>query len=185
MRRILIDMDSITVDLMTPWLREHNARQDDDLTVDRILTWDTHLYAKGGNAIYDVLKKSGLFRYANPLPGAVEAIRTLHERGHEVFMVTAAVFPINFGEKAEWFHEHLDFLGKRRLVFAHEKHLLPGDALIDDGPHNATAYRAAHPGAKILTIGYPYNKDCPAYDLVAGDWRDPAAAWELILKELP
>lgn len=182
--RILVDMDSILVDLMGPWLAEHNARQGDDLTVDRILTWDTHLYAKGEKAIYEVLEKPGLFRNASPLPGGLEAVKTLHDRGHEIFVVTAAVFPNNMAEKAGWFHEHLPFLGKRRFIIAHEKHLLPGDVLIDDGPHNATAYRAAHPNATIATIGYEYNKDCPAYDLVAGDWRDTAAAWAEIVEAI-
>lgn len=183
--RILVDMDSILVNLMEVWLAAHNEAQGDDLTVDKILTWDTHEYAKGGHAVYKPLERPGLFRAAPPLPGAVEALKTLLERGHDVFVVTAAMYPSNYGEKVEWCQEHLPFLGKRRLVFAHEKHLLPGDVLIDDGPHNATAYRLHHHNAKIYTIGYLYNKDCPAYTMVAGDWRDPAAAWDLILKELP
>lgn len=182
--RILVDMDSITVNLMKSWLGAHNEAQGDDLTVDRIKTWDTHLYAKGGHAVYDVLKKPGLFREAEPLPGALEGIWTLQERGHDVFLVTAAEFPGNFSEKVEWVRDRLPSVGKRRLIFAHEKYLIPADALIDDGPHNATAYRLHHHAAKILTIEYPYNKDCPAYSLIAPDWKDPAGAWERILKEL-
>jgi len=182
--RILIDMDSITVDLMEGWLREYNAIHDDNLTVDKILTWDTHLYAKAGKAIYDVLSQPGLFRDAPPLDGAIEAIKTLHDRGHDIFMVTAAVHPINFTEKAEWFHKHLDFLGKRRLVLAHEKHLIPADVLIDDGPHNAEAYAKHHPCARIFSIRYPYNQHSMHYTLLAGHWSDPAGAWAEILDRL-
>ncbi len=183
--RILVDMDSILVNLMDKWLTAHNEAQGDDLTVDKIKTWDTHLYAKGGKAVYKVLERPGVFRSCLPLDGGVEAVQILQERGHEVFVVTAAMFPSNFSEKVEWCHEHLPFLDKRHLGFLHEKHLLSGDALIDDGPHNARAYRKAHPKSKILTIEYPYNSDCEAYDVVASDWRDPLGAWATILKELP
>lgn len=182
--RIILDMDSILADLMTDWLGIYNKLHDDDLTLDRIMSWDTHLYAKAGKAVYEVLKTPGLYKNLKPLPGAVEATRTLAER-HDVLVVTAAVEPVNFSEKAEWFNEYLPFLSKHQFMIGHKKYRIEADALVDDGPHNAEAYRVAHPGAKILTIGYNYNIGNPAYDVVAGDWRDTASAWKKILEELP
>ena len=183
--RIICDLDSIVVDLLTPWLKAHNEAQGDNLTVDKILTWDTHEFAKGGHAVYDVLNQPFFFRDLEPLPGAIQAIETLNDRGHEIFMVTAASYPVNFVDKVNWHAEFLPFLSKKNLVFAHEKYIIPADAIIDDGPHNATAYAKCHPHALVLGIEYPYNKDCEHYTMLAPSYNDPRAAWELILNELP
>lgn len=183
--RIILDMDSIMADIETPWLAECNRRFGDNLTVADIHTWDLHTLSKGGKRVYEILGEEGFFRNLKPIPGAVEAAQELVRRGHELHVVTACEFPFAAKEKVEWFHETLHFLGKRRLWIGHEKHMLRADAIIDDGPHNAIAYRAAHPDALIMTIGYGYNKDCPAYDLIAGDFSDTVAAWAQILERLP
>lgn len=182
--RILIDMDSIVVNLIDPWYAAHNAATGDDLTIEKVLTWDTHLYTKHGHAVYDVLNKRHFFRDLEPLPGAIEAVKELSSCGHEIFMVTAASYPVNFVDKVMWHAAHLPFLSKKNLVFAHEKYIIPADAIIDDGPHNATAYAKCHPNALVLGIEYPYNKDCKFYSMLAPSYKDTKAAWELILNEL-
>jgi 5'-nucleotidase len=181
--RIILDMDSILADIETPWLAECNRRFGDNLTVADITTWDLHKLSKGGKKVYDILGEEGFFRRLEPIPGALVAAELL-AGSHDVHVVTACEFPFAAKEKVEWFHEHLPFLGKRRLWIGHEKHMLKADVIVDDGPHNAVAYRAAHPDALIMTIGYGYNKDCPAYDLIAGDFSDARGAWAEILERL-
>ena len=183
--RILVDMDSILVDTLSAWLAEHNEAQGDTITIEQVSHWDFHSIAKGGKALYEPLARPGFYRALKPLPGGVEAVQELLRRGHEVFIVSTSMHPLALAEKAEWCAEYLPFLDQKHVVFAHEKHIIVADAIIDDGPHNATAYAKAYPSAKVLGIGYPYNKDCPHYTLLAGDWRDPAAAWAQILEELP
>lgn len=183
--RIILDMDSILANLDVPWVAEINRRFGDSLTVDDVVTWDMHTLSKGGVAVYDILATPGFFRSLKPHAGSIEAARELVARGHEVHVVTASEFEAAASEKVGWFHEHLPFLGKRRLWIGHDKHMLHADAIVDDGPHNAKAYKEAHPNAKVLTISYPYNKDCPHYDVIAPDHNDTVAAWETILKELP
>lgn len=182
--RIILDMDSILADILPAWLDESNRLFGERLTVADVTDWDMSKLSKGGKAIFGILAKPGFFSALKPIPGAIEATKALHDSGHEVFVVTAAEFPCNFSEKAEWFREHLPFLGKRRFVMAHEKHLLAADAIVDDGPHNAEAYKKAHPHALAMTIGYAYNRDCPHYDLIAGDHSDTRAAWAQITERL-
>lgn len=182
--KILFDMDSILADIGTDWYAQYNETYGDNLDMDMVKTWNTHEYAKHGTAIYTILERKGFFRNLKPIPGALEAVQKVLDKGHTVKIVTAAEFPINYSEKVEWFKEKLPQLKKRDLYMMHEKHEIHADVLIDDGPHNAEAYRKAHPNAKILTIGYPYNENCTAYTLIAGSYKDPVAAWELILKEI-
>lgn len=182
--RIICDLDSIVFDVMTPWLDEVNRRFGDNLTIADIDSWNWHEKSRGGFKIYDIIAEPGFFRNLKPLDGAIEGVRKLIERGHDVFIVSACDTPFAAAEKVESVREHLPFISNRRLIFAHEKHLLNADCIIDDGPHNAEAYRVVHPDSKILTIGYPYNQGHPAYDVISGDWRDTKAAWEGILWEL-
>lgn len=182
-KRLLCDLDSIIVDLQTTWLAEYNATHNDTLAVEDILTWDTHLYAKAGHAVYEILRRPGIFRDLAPLPGAIAAVATLNEN-YDLRVVTAATFPTNYTEKVDWCTEHLPFLKQKQIVFAHDKDWLEADVLIDDGPHNAMAYRAAHPKAWLLGIKYPYNASCKDYDLLADDWQDTDAAWKKILEAL-
>ncbi len=187
-RRILVDLDATVVDIHTPLLATYNREHDDDLALDRVTSWDITAHAKSP-AIVDIWARPGFFRDLPALAGAIDAVRELHLH-NEVFIVTAAEHPCNFSDKVEWLHERMPFISKRQIVFAHEKHLLDADVIIDDKPATATAYREGHPDSIILGIEYPYNRGCPAYNRLAESWRDTAKAWSLMVdflsrKEVP
>jgi hypothetical protein len=78
----------------------------------------------------------------------------------------------------------LPSFSKKEIVLTGSKHLIDGDVLIDDSPHNAEAYRKAWPESKILTIKYPYTLGCKAYDLIANNYLHTDVAWETILDYL-
>jgi 5'(3')-deoxyribonucleotidase len=145
-RRITCDLDSIVVDLCTDWFAEHNRRHGDDLHMSRVTKWETHELAKGGKVVYEVLKQPGFFRQLKPLPGAVEALRAIHDaKGadgkplYELRLVSAASFPENLTDKALWCAEHLPFIPFKRLGLFEDKHSYDADFLIDDSPHQIRA----------------------------------------------
>ena len=178
--RVLIDLDSIIVDLMPTWLGLYNAEYDDDLAISDIHSWDTHLFTKVecDTKVYEYLRRPGLFRNLPPIPGAIEGVRALVEQGHEIYVVTAAPDG-SATEKIEWVKEHLPFLGHKRVVICYHKQVVDGDVLIDDGPHNLTNWRAAHPNGRTVSIKYPYNRDTKV-DYVAGSYLDTKSAWRNI-----
>ena len=73
---IHIDVDSTLLNLMGPWYKHYNAAHGDDLTPDKVLSWDVHLYAKGGKAVYKYITPAA-YAETMPLPGAVEVTRRL------------------------------------------------------------------------------------------------------------
>lgn len=178
MAKIVLDLDSIVVDLMPAWLNDYNARFNDNATMDTFLSWDMHKYVKGGKAIYGFINVPGFFRHLPFVPGAEAAVKELVARGHEIWLVSSAVFPCNYPDKVEWVAQYLPMIPKRQLAIMDAKEQIHADILVDDGPHNAEAYKKAHPNAKVMTLRYLYNQDCPAYDVVAD-------SWEQLLKELP
>lgn len=181
---ILVDLDSTAADLCTPWYRVYNKRFGDTLHIDNVTNWDTSQFAKHGMKVFAPLYDPGLYLNLEPLPGAVEVIKMLHEDGHRLVVVTAVPAGSMTGgyEKKQWVLEHLPFIDKRDVVVTDAKDIIRGDVLLDDGPHNIEAFRKNNPYAYIATIAYPYNthahKDC---DLVAYDYRTPRVAWRQIL----
>lgn len=176
--KIILDLDSIVVDLMPAWLNDYNARFDDNATMDTFLTWDMHKYVKGGKAIYSFINVPGFFRHLPFVPGAEAAVKELVARGHEVWLVSSAVFACNYSDKVEWMAQYLPMIPKRQTALMDAKDEIEADILVDDGPHNAEAYKKRWPKAKVMTLGYRYNESCPYYDVVAGNW-------ERLLEALP
>jgi 5'-nucleotidase len=155
-KTLLIDMDSVIVDLMTEWFRRYNEEYQDTMTVERILCWQTEKYVKPecGKKIYDYLDAPGLFRSLQPLPHAVEVLERL-AKSYELLIVTSSR-TFAYTEKEQWVEEHLPFIGKENLIFAHRKDMIRGDLLFDDAPHNLEAFRAT--GRIAVAMDYPYNR---------------------------
>jgi 5'(3')-deoxyribonucleotidase len=178
---ILIDMDSTIVDMFPNWLGEYNELTGDNLKVEDLTTWHTHNHARHGHRIYEPLRRSGFFTSLEPMPGAIEALRHMHEHGHDIVITSAAAFPLNFSEKVLWIHENLPWVPHVNIALFGRKELISGDVFIDDGPHNAAAYIKAHPKAFITGILHPYNeKSHRFFTLLAHDWKNPAKAWKTI-----
>lgn len=157
MKTLLIDMDSVIVDLMSEWHRRYNEDYGDDLTVERVLCWQSEKYVKPecGLKIYDYLDQPGLFRNLKPLPHALEVLERLSGE-YDILIVTSSRTHA-FTEKEQWVDKNLPFIGKHNLIFAHRKDMICGDLLFDDAPHNLSAF--ARTGRMSVAMDYPYNRE--------------------------
>ncbi|WP_315905939.1 5' nucleotidase, NT5C type [Priestia koreensis] len=157
MTTLLIDMDSVICDLMTPWHKRYNEDFDDNLSVERLACWQSEKYVKQecGIKIYDYLDEPGLFRHLEPLPHAIEVLQRLHEKMEILIVTSSRTFA--FTEKEQWVNEHLPFIGAKNIIFTHRKDKVYGDVLFDDAPHNLEAFRAT--GRQAVAMSYPYNQD--------------------------
>lgn len=82
----------------------------------------------------------GAYLMIEPLPGALEAVRSLIGAGYDVFIATKPPTGIAFAyaDKVTWILNYLPEL-KRKIIVTHDKGLLgdSGDFLVDDRPHKA------------------------------------------------
>ncbi|MCA1054244.1 5'(3')-deoxyribonucleotidase [Rossellomorea aquimaris] len=156
MKTLLIDMDSVICDLMTDWHNRYNQEFDDDLSVDKLLCWDSKKYVKEecGDKIYDYLHEPGLFLHLKPLPDAIEVLERLSAH-YELLIVTSSVSTA-FMEKEQWVQNHLPFIGKENMIFSHRKDKICGDLLFDDAPHNLCSFKKT--GRRAVAMDYPYNR---------------------------
>lgn len=159
--RIIVDMDGVLCDLIGKWFTTYNEEYQDSLTAEQMTVWGPHHYARAGKRIYKYLSQPGFFRDLAPLPGAVSGMRWLVESGLDVVIVTAA--RRGHRDKLGWISEHLPFLPRDNVIFAHRKELVRADIMFDDAPHNLENFaRYGQP----IAMAHPYNANvtCPRVD---------------------
>ena len=187
MRRldILVDMDNILCDHIRPSLEAFNRLLMKDgagykLEVEDIVdyNWFTFLPEHLHDRAMNEWKRPGFYRRLRPLDGAIDAVRTMHNGGHRVHIVSAAVGGLCVDEKIEWLKKHLTFLPLDRLHLCWNKEIIAGDVLLDDKPSTVRAYRKRWPDALVTGVRWPYNTSEPG---MAEGWKDESTAWLTIL----
>lgn len=161
---IALDVDGIIADLHGEWYRRYNRDYGDDLTLDRVRSWNLHEYVKPecGQAIYDYLRDPELYESVAPIEGAAEGVAALTEDGHIVRFVTSCVFGMT-DQKARWLHRH-DFIGSalgralpRELIVAEDKSMIDADLLVDDRAETIRHWVETK-RRKALLYEYPHNQ---------------------------
>lgn len=129
MNRIFIDMDGVLADFGR--LKRELGMESDEMK-----------------------RMPGAYARLQPIPGALEAVRSLIGMGYECWVATKPPtgVPHAYADKAEWVLRHLPEL-KRRIIITHDKGLLGDecDYLIDDRPHKANC--EMFPGVLVRFIG--------------------------------
>lgn len=154
--RSLLDCDGVIGDWLTPALaiveRETGVRYDyhsfDSWHISETFKRDgldaAHLFN-----LFEEIDLSDL----QPLPGAVEAVAALHALG-DVYVVSAAE---DFRGRADWLKSHFG-MSHKKLVLAHEKHIVQGDLFIDDQPAHVDDWATHHPFGMACLFAQPYNR---------------------------
>lgn len=184
-KTILIDLDSICADIMTPWLAEYNRRYDDTLKMEQVTNWDFHNVCKPecGTKLYDILHIPHFFEDLQPLPGAQASVAALRSAGHDVMILTAGGDIEDAAtQKMRWCKRWLDMSPKQVMVTS-RKELVRGDIIVDDSPKQIQNYRKAWPSAYIFGIRYPYNAHIgpEARTHLFYGWKDTVCAWRDIV----
>jgi 5'(3')-deoxyribonucleotidase len=185
--RLLVDSDSVVVDLVGPWCAKYNELYHDDLTVEKFGGdfGGIHKVVKPecGKKVYDIFKEEGFFESLDPLEGAIEGLEELNS-SHDLYIVTAySGTPNSAKGKVTWYQENCPFLDlDKSIILCRDKFLLRGDVMVDDSLKNLKLFYTEQRQHRdvtnpFYTICYsaPHNKEAGFenyVDYVVGNWTD-------------
>ena len=152
---ILIDMDDVLECLLEAWLEYNNRKFGTSVQPDDIWEWDLSKAFPGHTKeeVYAAELDAGIWDTVRPMPGADEALRKLMADGHAIYVVTATLYETLPSKMDRVLFRYFPYLSWNQVIVTGNKHMIKGDVLIDDGPHNLSGgeYR------KIL-FSAPHNR---------------------------
>lgn len=163
MKTFLIDCDGVIIDFHS-MVREYVLeRWDIEINTSDTLNWDIldHPLVKQYREeiwkyiIYtpSIIKNLKKFNYTD------EMLSKLRERG-KLLACTSSIFSGTFpGERVDWLIKEAGF-NRHDIIFAHKKHLVMADVLIDDKPDNVDSW-----GVQMAKCNF--NKALPVL------WKSP------------
>jgi len=136
--RILVDMDDVLEQLLVGWTKYLNARYGTDVKVSDITEWNvTKAFPTlTREQVYGAPLDDEMWDLVPPMPGADEAIRQLINEGHEIYVVTASDWQTLPAKMEKVLFRYFPYIGFDHVIITKNKHIIKGDILIDDGPHN-------------------------------------------------
>lgn len=171
-KTILIDMDDVMTDLLTPWVKYLNDKHNLSVYTQDITAWDMTQFfpTLSKEEIYQPLDEEEFWKTVKPQDGAIHCIKKLILEGYQVYIVTATSLN-NIKYKIDHIIKpYFPFINPRNIIVSNNKQMISGDVLIDDNINNLLGGKYD----KIL-FSRPHNytylsKDYPI--VVADGWED-------------
>ena len=139
MLRIAIDFDETLFPTLTKVLEVYNKRNNASLDLSQVATYSLHESFEHNiaDALLELYCDEEVYRDLQPYKGAIRAIKTLAEQGHEIYVATASDSR-NLGWKERLLREYFPFIPKDNLIRIFNKQLLNVDLLVEDSLDNLT-----------------------------------------------
>ena len=166
MLKIAIDFDSTLFPTMERVVEIYNKRHNSNIDLSQIVTYNLYdsLSTEIADEMLELFVEKEVYSSLQPYKGAIRAIKSLSEQGHELYIVTSTDVR-NMEWKEELIQKHFPFIPKNNLIRIHNKALLNVDVMIEDKLENLT-----QTFAERVCFDQPWNKDDDA-DYVYGIYR--------------
>lgn len=137
MLKIAIDFDSTLFPTLEKVLELYNKRHNTNVELSQITSYN--FYDNFESAVADefleLFVEKSVYDNLQPYKGAVKAVKTLIEQGHEIYIATSTDVR-NMEWKEKLLRKHFPFIPKDNLIRIHNKSLLNIDVLVEDNLSN-------------------------------------------------
>lgn len=176
MTELLIDMDSIMVDMIQTWLDKYGAITGEFLDANKVGGYRVRKTVQRPDILDDVLNAPGFFADLPIMPGCQKYFQKLVDEGYDITILTKDPRSSDFAvrDKRIWVAKYFPNFDTSNITYAHKKHQVCADVLFDDAPYNLEPWMRKQKHGISATITYEYNKH------VDVDWRfdDKRTAWK-------
>ncbi len=167
-KRILLDIDGVIADFVTPVVRYINELTGYDYKNEDVTEWDIakclKLAPRQSSQLDEYIRTENFCLMLSGYAGADEALGGLRELA-DVYAVTAPFknSPFWMPERARWLADRAGF-DLNKVVFASEKQVCAGDVLIDDKCSTLVTWMQHHPKKRTVLLNQTWNKGDAAPD---------------------
>ena len=174
---ILVDMDDVLEQLVEAIVKYNNAHYGTDVSAYDVVEWNLAraFPTLTREMVYSPEYDEDFWSEVEPMPGADKVLRRLIDEGHDIYVVTASTYETLRQKMDDLLFRWFPFIDWKHVIVTSNKHMIKGDVLIDDGPHNLTggSYR------KIL-FDRPHNRSFDEKSVGAVRVHD----WEEIYEQI-
>lgn len=173
--RILVDVDGVLADFLTPCLQAVEAQTGRSYHPDDVSTWDIMdglcIDEETSKAIYASMQFEGMCLGMSPYEGARVGVDRLRSLG-DVWAVTSPFGGTHWmHERDAWLVKHMGFHKDQVLhVRGRAKHAVRGNVLIEDKVSTLREWRASNPYGIPLLFERRYNLGEGWDGLGASNW---------------
>lgn len=155
MKRIALDFDETLFPTLEKVLEVYNKRHNTNLELSQITTYSLSdsFESDVADELIELFIDQEVYSSLQPYKGAVKAVKTLVEQGHDIYIATATDVR-NVGWKEELLQKHFPFIPKKNLIRIHNKALLNVDVLVEDKLDNLKSTFADR-----VCFDQPWNRD--------------------------
>ena len=155
MKRIAIDFDETLFPTLEKVIEIYNKRHGTKIELSQITTYNLHdsLPIEIADELLELFVEKDAYSSLQPYKGAVRAIKTLVEQGHEIYIATSTDVK-NMEWKEELLQRYFPFIPKGNLIRIYNKALLNVDVLIEDKLENLKSTFADR-----VCFDQPWNRD--------------------------
>ena len=137
LRRILVDLDDVLIDLLYVWIKELNRKYGLSVRKEDIGEWDItkSFPTLTEEQIFEPLFNKHLYDNVPVIPGAKKYLEKLCV-SNDVFIVTATPFLVAKYKFNHTIFKEFPFIAPGKVIISSNKQLVKGDVLIDDHVNN-------------------------------------------------
>lgn len=150
---LYLDLDNTLFNLIETILNRYNIAYNDNLSVKDFVHYDVTRHIKPEcKHLFNEFGDEDTFMHLSPYPGVVDAIEYLNEK-YQVYYASAG-HPYTQTYRNNLLMKWFPSFKTRQLIMIRDKHLLVGDALVDDSYENLV-----YGNYRKFLMDFPWNQN--------------------------